>query len=103
LYQLGLKTQAIVGMEQILKVDQTNPLYLSVLASMYEDNNKFEESINLRIKSSKYDPYNVKNYLQLARLYKSVGNDPRANEMKIKINTLDPDSEFAKIVNSEIK
>ena len=103
LYQLGLKSQAIESMERILKIDQTNPVYLNTLASMYENNNDFEKSINLRIKSSKYDPYNVKNYLQLARLYKVTGNDAGANEMKTKINTLDSASEFAKIVNTEIE
>jgi len=70
---------------------------------MYEDNNDFEKSINLRMKSSKFDPYNLKNYLQLARLYQVTGNSAGANDMKMKINTLDPDSELAKIVNSEIK
>lgn len=103
LYQLGLKAQAIESMERILKIDQTNPVYLNTLASMYEDTNEFEKSINLRIKSSKYDPYNVKNYLQLARLYKVTGNDAGANEMKTKINALDSASEFAKIVNTEIE
>jgi len=103
LYQLGLKSQAIESMERILKIDQTNPVYLNTLASMYENTNDFEKSINLRIKSSKYDPYNLKNYLQLARLYKVTGNDAGANEMKTKINTLDSASEFAKIVNTEIE
>ncbi len=103
LYQLGLKAQAIESMERILKIDQTNPVYLNTLASMYEDTNEFEKSINLRIKSSKYDPYNVKNYLQLARLYKVTGNDSGANEMKTKINALDSASESAKIVNTEIE
>jgi hypothetical protein len=44
----------------------------------------------------------VKNYLQLARLYKVTGKTDRALEMKRKINELDPVSEFAKIVNNEI-
>jgi tetratricopeptide (TPR) repeat protein len=99
---MGLKPLAIQSMEGILKIDPNNPLYLNVLASMYEDTNAFEKSINLRIKSSKYDPYNVKNYLQLARLYKIIGNQSKALEMKRKINELDPVSEFATIVNTEI-
>jgi tetratricopeptide (TPR) repeat protein len=102
LYQLGLKAQAIQGMERVLKIDQNNPIYLNVLASMYEDTNEYEKSINLRTKSSKYDPYNVKNYLQLARLYKITENYSKALEMKRKINELDPASEFAKMVNTEI-
>lgn len=102
LYQLGLKAQAIQGMERVLKIDQNNPIYLNVLASMYEDTNEYEKSINLRTKSSIYDPYNVKNYLQLARLYKITGNYGKALEMKRKINELDPASEFAKMVNTEI-
>jgi tetratricopeptide (TPR) repeat protein len=102
LYQLGFKTQAIQSMELILKIDQNNPIYLNVLASMYENTNEYEKAINLRIKSSKYDPNNVKNYLQLARLYKVTGKTDRALEMKRKINELDPVSEFAKIVNNEI-
>jgi tetratricopeptide (TPR) repeat protein len=89
-------------MELILKIDQNNPVYLNVLASMYENTNEYEKAINLRIKSSEYDPYNVKNYLQLARLYKVTGKTDRALEMKKKINELDPVSEFAKIVNNEI-
>jgi tetratricopeptide (TPR) repeat protein len=102
MYQLGLKAQALQSMERVIKIDQNNPIYLNVLASMYEDNNEYEKSIVLRTKSAKYDPYNVKNYLQLARLYKITGNDPKALEMKRKINELDSDSEFAKIVNTEI-
>jgi O-antigen ligase len=102
LFQLGLKAQAIQAMEQILKIDQNNSVYLNVLASMYEDTNEYEKSITLRTTSSKYDPYNVKNYLQLARLYKITGNNSKAIEMKRKINELDPSSEFAKIVNTEI-
>ena len=103
LYQLGLKPQAIESMERILKINPTNPIYLTVLASMYENTNDFEKSINLRIRASKYDPYNLKNYLQLARLYKATGNDAGANEIKIKMNELNSASEFVKIVNSEIK
>jgi len=103
LYQLGLKAQGIESMERILKIDQSNPVYLNTLASMYENTNDFEKAISLRMKSSKYDPYNLKNYLQLARLYKVTGNDAGANEMKMKINALDSASEFAKIVNTEIE
>ena len=88
---------------RLLKIDQNNAIYLNVLASMYENTNEYEKAINLRIKSSKHDPYNVKNYLQLARLYKVTGNDAGANEMKTKINTLDSASEFAKIINTEIE
>jgi O-antigen ligase len=102
LYQFGLKAQAIQAMEQILKLDQNNPVYLNVLASMYEETNEYEKSIILRSKLSEYDPYNVKNYLQLARLYKFIGNDSKAFEIKKKINQLDPSSEFAKLVNTEI-
>lgn len=103
LYQLGLKAQGIESMERILKIDQSNPVYLNTLASMYENTNDFEKAISLRMKSSKYDPYNLKNYLQLARLYKVTGNDAGANEMKMKINALNSASEFAKIVNTEIE
>lgn len=102
MYQAGLKSQAIQGMERVLKIDPTNPLYLTVLASMYEDTNELEKSLNLRTKASKYDPYNLKNYLQLARLYKIAGNDAKANEMKAKMNTLNSASEFTKIANAEI-
>jgi len=102
LYQAGLKSQAIEGMERVLKIDPANPLYLTVLASMYEDTNDLEKSLNLRIKAVKYDPYNLKNYLQLARLYKVTGNDAKANEMKVKMNILNSASEFTKIVNAEI-
>lgn len=102
LYQLGLKSQAIQSMERILEIDPKNPVYLNVLASMYEDTSDFEKSINYRIKSSKYDPYNLKNYLQLARLYKATGNIAAAKEIKTKMNKLNSDSEFAKLVNTEI-
>jgi len=103
LYQTGLKSQAISGMERILKIDSINPVYLVTLASMYEDTNNFEKSIILRVKLSKYDPYNLKNYLQLARLYKTTGNEVEANKMKIKMNSLDSRSEYTKLVNAEIE
>ena len=49
------------------------------------------------------DPQNVKNYLQLARLYSHIGNKVKAIEMKDKILLLAPNSEQAILVNNEVK
>lgn len=102
-YMLGDSQGAINGAEKVLKQDPINSTYLGVLATMYERSNRYSDAIDQRLILSKYDPYNVKNYLQLIKLYKQAGNLAKATEKLNKIISLNPNSEVADLARKELK
>lgn len=102
LYRSGFQSEALAGVEEVTNIDSQNPTYLGALANMYEASNKFEDAINIRTLLINSDPYNIKNFLQLSRLYSHIGNISKAREIKQIILRIAPLSEQAKIVNSEI-
>jgi hypothetical protein len=69
---------------------------------MYEYKGRFQESIDVREDILIYDPQNINNMLQLARLYKVTQNQDKSIQMKKLINQLAPQSEQSDIVNKEI-
>jgi O-antigen ligase len=102
-YILNIKDLAISSAKRVVEIDPINPTYLSVLATMQETAANFSEAIKIRITLSEYDPYNVKNYLQLVKLYKQVGDSPSAVKMRDKIIALAPNSETAELAKIEIQ
>ena len=102
-YILGIKDLAVSSAKRVVEIDPINPTYLSVLATMQETAANFSEAIKIRITLSEYDPYNVKNYLQLIKLYKQVGDTPGAVKMRDKIIALAPNSETAELAKVEIQ
>ena len=70
---------------------------------MYESTGQYDNAIKTRNILVRVDPQNVKNYLQLVRLYSHIGNKSKAIEMKEKILLLAPNSEQAVLVNNEVK
>ena len=102
-YMLGLRDLGISSAKKVVLIDPKNPTYLQVLATMQETAGNFSEAIMTRSTLTKYDPYNVKNYLQLAKLYKQVGDRTSAIKMRDKIVELAPNSESAESVKAEIQ
>ena len=70
---------------------------------MYETSGEYNNAIKQRINLINVDPNNAKNYLQLLRLYKQIGDVNNASLMLGKIISLTPNSEIAKLAKSEIQ
>ena len=102
-FMLGDNQAAITAAEKVVKYDPINSTYLGVLATMYEAAGRFNEAINQRVILSKYDPNNARNYLQLIKLYKQVGDITNATRMLDKIVLLTSDSEVADLARSELQ
>ena len=103
LYMLGLRDLAIENAKKVVAIDPINPTYIGVLATMYEASGEYNNAIKQRINLTNFDPNNAKNYLQLLRLYKKIGDINNATLMQGKIISLVPNSEIAKLANSEIQ
>jgi O-antigen ligase len=102
-FMLGNSQEAITAAEKVLRQDPINPTYIGVLATMFEASGRFNEAIDQRIELSKYDPNNAKNYLQLIKLYKQVGDITNATQMLNKIVSLTPSSEVANLARRELQ
>jgi tetratricopeptide (TPR) repeat protein len=102
-FMLGNGQEAITAAEKVLRQDPINPTYIGVLATMFEASGRFNEAIDQRIELSKYDPNNAKNYLQLVKLYKQVGDITNATQMLNKIVSLTPSSEVADLARRELQ
>lgn len=93
-YILGISNLAISGAQKLVENDPINPIYLGVLATMQESYGNFSEAIKLRNVLSKYDPYNLKNYLSLVKLYKQNGDISGAVKVKDKLISLVPKNKY---------
>ena len=102
-FMLGNSQAAITAAEKVVKQDPINPTYIGVLATMYEASSRFNEAIDHRLTLSKYDPNNAKNYLQLIKLYKRVGDMTNAKQMLNRIVSLTPNSEVADLARKELQ
>jgi hypothetical protein len=102
LIQSGMENEGLSEFEKIADKYPMNPLYLNALASMYEYKGRFQESIDVRENILIYDPQNINNMLQLARLYRDTQNQNKSIQMKKLINQFAPQSEQSDIVNKEI-
>lgn len=66
------------GLDTLDKLVSSNPKnldYLIYRVDFYEQRNDVMNAIDLRKKIVALDPYNLKNYLKLGLLYKSIGNN----------------------------
>lgn len=85
LANMGLTDQAL---STLLILNREDPRDLNVLLALSEfEKNKgnFQEAIHYRVEISKLDPWNAENYLELGRIYVSIGDFKSAVEMKSKI------------------
>jgi O-antigen ligase len=94
--------QGIVALQDLMKSDPRNTYYMLALAQALEYQTRNNESIIVREKITTVDPHNVKNYLQLGRLYKLSGDFYRADQMRQKLISLAPNTEQAKAAQVEL-
>jgi predicted Zn-dependent protease len=94
--------QGIVALQNLAKNDPRTSYYMLALAQALEYQTRNNESIVVREKITTVDPHNVKNYLQLGRLYKVSGDLYRADQMRQKLISLAPNTEQAKAAQVEL-
>ena len=102
LIQSGFEIEGLNEFKRLADQNRIHPTFLIPLASMYEYKGRFEEAISVRESIIEYDPDNLNNYLQLARLYKDTNNQFKALKMRDIILSLGPNTDQAKSVLNEI-
>jgi len=100
--RLGQTETGINLAKRVSSASPNYPNYQWALANILESNRYFSEAIIIRNDLIKSDPQNINNYLQLARLYIEIKNQPKAIEIKNIILSISPSSDQAKLVQKEI-
>lgn len=95
LVDVGLIPESLTFVKSISDNDPRNLESLRWLALYETQNNKVENAIKYRIQISKLDPWNLRNYLELGNLYKTLGDFSNMNQVKEKILSISSNSEFA--------
>jgi O-antigen ligase len=83
------------GISELEKMSVSNKRYegsLFLLATYYTQLNKLDLAIEKRIAISNLDPWDAANYLQLGKLYKSIGDLEKMNQVRNKILSFAPDT-----------
>jgi tetratricopeptide (TPR) repeat protein len=75
---------------------------LNYLADYNQQLNRLEDSNKYRLIIADQDPWNTRNYLQLGRNYKVLGNFSEMTRMLSKINSYDQISDESKAARSEL-
>jgi tetratricopeptide (TPR) repeat protein len=94
--------QGITALENLIKNDPRNNYYLLALAQALEYKVRNFDAIKVREQITVFDPNNVKNYLQLGRLYKLSGDTAKANQMRLKILSFAPNTAQAQAAIAEL-
>ena len=102
LNDLGYIDEARLNLESLLKSNPTSYEFLWSKAIFQVQQNNLSEAIITRLQIAKVDPLNHKNYLELLKLYSSMGNIKDALNMKVKIETIDPKSDSADLARTLI-
>jgi hypothetical protein len=98
---LGENLKAIAELEKLIVKNARNLDTLGLLVEAYEKTGDFNSAIFYRNQISKYDPWNAKNYLGLAQLYKQVGNYSDMTRMVQKILSFAPNDPIALVAQKE--
>jgi len=98
---LGENIKAKTELEKLIVNNYRNLDTLSLIVNLNEKIGDFESAITYRQQIAKYDPWNAKNYLGLAQLYKQVGRYSEMTSMVEKISSFAPNDPIAKVAQKE--
>ena len=98
---LGENQRAIQELEKQILINSRDLDTLSLLVAAYEKIGNYDSAIFYRNLISKYDPWNAKNYLGLAQLYKQVGKYSDMTSMVQKILSFAPNDPIAVVAQEE--
>lgn len=103
LFDTGDQKRAIEVVNRVVEEFPRNLTAIESLAIMYGILNEPQSAIYWREKFARLDPWNGENYLQLLRLYKSLGDSESAQRMYNIILSFAPSSNEAKSALEELK
>lgn len=89
-------------LKEVIESDPATPLYLSTLARSFEAQNQSETALSYRLKLEELDPYDARNMLQIAKLYKILGQNINASKYRELIHDFVPNSEISRSAEEEI-
>lgn len=95
LFEMGLKLEAYKQVNEQLNADPHNLDILNTLVFMTADLKKVEDTILIRERIAKLDPFNAENHLALLKFYQESGNLVRANFNYDKIMSFAQNTEIA--------
>jgi O-antigen ligase len=98
----GFTDEGLKEFETMAIYDPRNLDNLNYLADYNQQLNRLEVSNKYRLIVAEQDPWNTRNYLQLGRNYKALGNFTEMNKILTKINSFDQISDESKAARSEL-
>lgn len=101
LLTLGEIVKGKTELEKLIVDNYRNLDTLALLVEVYEKTGDYKAAITYRQQIAKYDPWNAKNYLGLAQLYKQVGRYSEMTSMVEKISSFAPNDPIAKVAQKE--
>jgi tetratricopeptide (TPR) repeat protein len=97
----GYPKEAVEIIENVYSADPRNLDALRLLASTSEQVKEVTKAIEYRNNIARLDPWNAENYLQLGRLYKSIGDTGGMELILSKILSFAPNSDQGKLAKVE--
>jgi len=101
LLTLGEIAKGKTELEKLIEGNYRNLDTLALLVDSCEKTGDYEAAITYRQQIAKYDPWNAKNYLGLAQLYKQVGRYSEMTNMVEKISSFAPNDPIAEVAQKE--
>ena len=91
----GFEKQGFQLLDELILNDPRNLDYLNAKAGYYEQLNKIDEAITIRLQIKKFDPWNARNLLSLGIDYKKVGDIVNMNSILLQISNFAGDNEIS--------
>ncbi len=88
----GFEKQGFQILDELILNDPRNLDYLNAKAGYYEQLNKIEEAIVIRLQIKRYDPWNARNLLSLGLDYKKIGDFTNMNSVLLQISNFAGDN-----------
>ena len=98
----GYPNEAVNLLEKSLNNTPNSIDTLNVLANIYESGNKPNLAIPYRIRLIELNPWNAKNYLQLGKNYRDLGEYSKMDSMLLRIKSFASSTEVYKIATTEL-
>ena len=94
-FELGRTQLGEAQVKELSENDPRNLIFLDWLVRNEIRKVDYAAALNFALQIEKYDPWNVKNIFLIGELHKLLGNLAEMEEIRLKINSMAPDTEFS--------